>query len=73
MVQNCLEQATHNPKMALKTLISDLGNYSKSENPEVWQPLFGHLFLLVPNTCKAKWLNQIGDPHVAPQVWYNDI
>jgi hypothetical protein len=35
MVQNFLEQATHSPKMALKTLISDLGNYSKSENPEV--------------------------------------
>jgi hypothetical protein len=73
MVQNCIEQAVHSPKTALKILISDSDTIPNLKNSEVCQPLFGHLFLLVPNTSKAKWLNQIGAPHVAPQVWYNDL
>jgi hypothetical protein len=72
MVQNFLEQATHSPKMALKTMISDLGNYSKSENHEVWQSHFEHLFLLVAYGFRAATFHKHCSPIVTLQVCYNN-
>jgi hypothetical protein len=72
MVQNCLDQATHSPKMALKTLISDLGNYSKSENPEVSQSHFEHLFLLVAYGFRAATFHKHWSPIVTLQVCYSN-
>jgi hypothetical protein len=72
MVQNCFEQAVHNTKTSLKILISDLGNYSKSENPEVWQSHFEHLFLLVAYGFRAATFHNHCSPIVTLQVCYNN-
>jgi hypothetical protein len=51
------------PKFALNTEIQTL-YFTKSEIHTFWQLYFGIVFLQVPISVGARWLNQTYTPHI---------